>query len=179
MSPIWQVMCTSYVVGKCKGLNAFTGSFRRPSQQLRYLELPIPGLGSSWSQQYLVLRADAQLPRLDRPWTKVIPGRPAPSSPPCFLSFFPQFLLFFQQTPPPFPPPLHFLPPCFSLLFIMAATTASLPIDPSKNARYPVIINEQLLREDGPRKRRRVNVQRKQICSLLARRMNHLTHKIQ
>ncbi|KAK3170674.1 hypothetical protein OEA41_002756 [Lepraria neglecta] len=41
----------------------------------------------------------------------------------------------------------------------MAATIASLPIDPSKTARCPVTISEQLLREDGPRKRRRVNVQ--------------------
>ncbi|KAL2059557.1 hypothetical protein ABVK25_000850 [Lepraria finkii] len=41
----------------------------------------------------------------------------------------------------------------------MAATIASLPMDPSKTAKYPVTISEQLLREGGPRKRRRVNVQ--------------------
>lgn len=33
------------------------------------------------------------------------------------------------------------------------------PIDPTKFGRYPVSISETLLREDGPRKRRRINVQ--------------------
>ena len=42
----------------------------------------------------------------------------------------------------------------------MAAIAHSPQIDPSKPAKYPVIISEQLLREDGPRKRRRVNIQR-------------------
>ena len=42
----------------------------------------------------------------------------------------------------------------------MAATANTPHIDPSKPAKYPVTISEQLLREDGPRKRRRVTVQR-------------------
>ena len=42
----------------------------------------------------------------------------------------------------------------------MAAILHSPQIDPSKPAKYPVIISEQLLREDGPRKRRKVNIQR-------------------
>ena len=42
----------------------------------------------------------------------------------------------------------------------MAAIARFPQIDPSKPAKYPVTISEQLLREDGPRKRRKVNIQR-------------------
>lgn len=43
----------------------------------------------------------------------------------------------------------------------MAAITDSpQQIDPSKPAKYHVNVSEQLLREDGPRKRRRVNIER-------------------
>lgn len=42
----------------------------------------------------------------------------------------------------------------------MAAIAKFPQIDPSKPAKYPVTISEQLLREDGPRKRRKVNIQR-------------------
>jgi len=41
----------------------------------------------------------------------------------------------------------------------MATTASTLPLDPSKPAKYPISISEQLLREDGPRKRRKVNIQ--------------------
>ncbi|KAF6239288.1 hypothetical protein HO173_002549 [Letharia columbiana] len=41
----------------------------------------------------------------------------------------------------------------------MAAMANSSQIDPSKPAKYPITISEQLLREDGPRKRRKVNIQ--------------------
>ena len=42
----------------------------------------------------------------------------------------------------------------------MTAVAHSPRIDPYKPAKYPVTISEQLLREDGPRKRRRINLQR-------------------
>lgn len=41
----------------------------------------------------------------------------------------------------------------------MAAIAHPPQIDPSKPAKYPVTISEQLFREDGPRKRRRISVQ--------------------
>ena len=41
------------------------------------------------------------------------------------------------------------------------AAIANFPhIDPSKPAKFHVTISEQLLREEGPRKRRKVNIQR-------------------
>ena len=57
----------------------------------------------------------------------------------------------------------------------MAATIASLSMDPSKTARCPVTISEQLLREDGPRKRRRVNVQRISTTSSIE---NHVANRM-
>ena len=41
----------------------------------------------------------------------------------------------------------------------MAAMTYHQPIDPSKTGRYPIVVNEELLREDRPRKRQRVGIQ--------------------
>jgi len=41
-------------------------------------------------------------------------------------------------------------------------------IDPTKNAKFSVSISEQLLREDGPRKRQRISVQCK-LTDLFAR----------
>ena len=41
----------------------------------------------------------------------------------------------------------------------MTAIACVHPIDPSKSGRYPIIVNEELLREDRPRKRQRISVQ--------------------
>ena len=52
----------------------------------------------------------------------------------------------------------------------MAATMSAPLLDPTKHAKFPLSISEQLLREDGPRKRRKVNVQRENqlsSCSMI------------